>query len=166
MATDDHDWQRLFSELGPALILFARQFVPSHDRAEDAVQDGFARFWKNRRRVDDARAYLFACVRSAALDGHRRRATRRHHEAEGTAPARDEAMFRCPVEADERRRAVEAALRRLPDDQRQAIVMKLWGGLSFRQIADVAQIKPDTAASRYRYGLEKLRQMLSPELIA
>jgi len=162
MASDQGDWHEWFSALGPALVLFARQFVGSHDLAEDAVQEGFARFWRHRHGVRDARAYLFSSVRTAAIDRQRRASTRRRYEAE-VSPS--EAMFHCPVEADERRRAVEAALAGLPDEQREVVAMKVWGGLTFGQIAEVQHVALATAASRYRYGLDKLRQTLSAELI-
>jgi RNA polymerase sigma-70 factor (ECF subfamily) len=64
-------------------------------------------------------------------------------------------------ERDERRAAVEAALAHLPEDQRTVLVLKVWGGLTFPQIADALSIPANTAASRYRYALDKLRTLLA-----
>ena len=66
---------------------------------------------------------------------------------------------------DERRAAVEAALRRLPEAQREVLVLKVWGELSFPQIAATLDIPTNTAASRYRYALARLREELAEEPI-
>jgi RNA polymerase sigma-70 factor (ECF subfamily) len=58
--------------------------------------------------------------------------------------------------------AVESALRRLPEEQREVIVLRVWGQLSFQEIADALEAPPNTVASRYRYGLAKLRDILKP----
>ena len=72
-------------------------------------------------------------------------------------------MFACALERDERRVAIEAALVRLPQPQREVLVMKIWGGLSFPQIGAALGIPQDTAASRYRYAIAKLREQLAEE---
>ena len=69
------------------------------------------------------------------------------------------------LEYDERRRAIEAALRSLPEVQATVLVMKIWGGLTFPQIASVLNIPANTAASRYRYALDKLREQLALESV-
>jgi RNA polymerase sigma-70 factor (ECF subfamily) len=65
----------------------------------------------------------------------------------------DEAMFRAEL---------SAALQELPEDQRAIVHLKLWGGMTFEEIADALAISPNTAASRYRYGIDKLRNRLRP----
>jgi RNA polymerase sigma-70 factor (ECF subfamily) len=56
--------------------------------------------------------------------------------------------------------AIESALRLLPEEQREVIVLHLWGGMSFSEAAGVLGVSPNAAASRYRYGLAKLREGL------
>jgi RNA polymerase sigma-70 factor (ECF subfamily) len=158
-------WRTLLDRHGPALLLFARQWSATRVDAEDAVQQGFCRFWASRRRARDELAYLYACVRSAAMElgrGQRRRANREHASSrdEGTsafAPA-------AAVERAERLAAIEAALNQLPADQREVVVLKIWGGLTFAQIAEAIAISPNTAASRYRYALLRLEQELAAEV--
>ena len=55
-----------------------------------------------------------------------------------------------------------AALGELPAEQRAVVHLKLWEGLTFEQIAELLDLPLNTAASRYRYGLDKLRQRLRP----
>ena len=60
------------------------------------------------------------------------------------------------------RLAVESALRELPDEQREIIVLRVWGQMTFEEVAAALDISPNTAASRYRYGLAKLKERLAP----
>jgi len=77
---------------------------------------------------------------------------------------KDECPFEPSGQDGERREAVEAALRRLPDEQRDVVVLKIWGGLTFQQVAGILDIPSNTAASRYRYALEALRAWLPEEV--
>lgn len=158
---NDDDWTTLLRRHGPALILFARQWVARHDDAEDVVQNALVRFWQAREEAADRVAYLFACVRSAAIDWRRGAARRQRREAAVAQPERTEPLFAPAVEADERRAAVEVALATLPDEQRQVLVLKIWGGLTFPQAGAALGVPANTAASRYRYALAKLREQLS-----
>ena len=164
---DGREWSQWLARHGPAMLLLARQLVAARSDAEDVVQDAFVRFWTARHRADDPAAYLFACVRTAALDLRRgsQRRGRREQAVARSHTAADEPMFAAAVEQDERRAAVEAALAGLPENQREVVVMKLWARLSFPQIGAALGVPADTAASRYRYALEKLRGRLAEELI-
>jgi DNA-directed RNA polymerase specialized sigma24 family protein len=84
------DWTDLLDRHGPALLLYARQLAAGRADAEDAVQEGFVRFWSGRARAADAAGYLFACVRSAALDARRSSGRRLRREQ---AAARPEGLF-------------------------------------------------------------------------
>jgi RNA polymerase sigma-70 factor (ECF subfamily) len=163
-AESETDWRGWLARHGPALVLFARQWSRSREDAEDAVQEGFVRFWRSRERAGDPTAYLYACVRSVAIEVCRSRARRGRREF---ANARDEQspLLACRVEQDERRAAIESALADLPASQREVVVMKIWGGLTFPQIAAALNVPTDTAASRYRYAVAKLRERLAEEPI-
>jgi RNA polymerase sigma-70 factor (ECF subfamily) len=166
-------WQAWLGRHGPGMLLLARQFVASRADAEDVVQEAFLRFWRAREQSDvpvaDPVAYLYACVKRSALDwqrGGRRRTRRETSVASGRAEmSRDVPLLSGPLEREERRVAVEAALAQLPEPQREVLVMKVWAGLSFPQIARALDIPLDTAASRYRYALARLREQLAEELI-
>ena len=164
MAEGDQPWTVWHERHAAALVLLARQWTPSRADAEDVVQEAFVRFWRSRERTRDQAAYLYACVKYCALDRLRQRQRQTRREA---AVARPEAepMLACPAEQDERRAAIEAALRNLPANQAEVLVMKIWGGLTFPQIAEAAGISPNTAASRYRYALAALREQLAEETI-
>jgi RNA polymerase sigma-70 factor (ECF subfamily) len=159
MANNCDEWSVWLDEHGPALVLLARQWVPSQADAEDVVQEAFVRCWQSRARVEVPAAYLYACVRHCALDWQRGH-NRRHRRESLVARSEVEPMFATRVEQEERRLAVEAALASLPRDQAEVLVMKIWGGLTLAQIATALETSPNTVASRYRYALTKLREQL------
>jgi RNA polymerase sigma-70 factor, ECF subfamily len=161
----EESWRAWLAARGPALLLYARQWCPSRADAEDAVQDGFVRFWKSRGRARDDAAYLFACVRTAALDLSRAGRRRKHHEAEAGVGA-GASVFQQGDEAgrDDWCEAIEAAMEKLPAEQREVLVLKIWGGLTFAQIGESLAIPANTAASRYRYALERLEAALAKEM--
>lgn len=164
MAESADSWAVWLDEHGAALVLLARHWLPSRADAEDAVQEAFIRFWRARERIDEPVAYLYACVKHCALDAVRVRQRRQRRE-QATARPEVESLLAGPLEQDERRVAIEAALRSLPASQAEVLVMKIWGGLTFPQIAAALEISANTAASRYRYALAKLREQLATEMV-
>ena len=153
------DWRTCFAEAAPGLVLFARQFVRSAADAEDIVQDAFVKFWRKQHPIGN-RALLFATVRSTALDLLRRDARRARREADAVA----ETEHAVAPEFDtttESQHALAAAMERLPNEQREVLVMKIWNELTFADIAAVLGISQNTAASRYRYALAALKKNLT-----
>jgi RNA polymerase sigma-70 factor (ECF subfamily) len=155
------DWQTWFDRHGAALVLLARQFVNSRADAEDIVQEAFVRFWRSRERVTDPAAFVFTCVRRCALDWQRSRRRLANREQQAARPEAERQF--ADTEDTERRTAIETALRELPSEQSAVLVMKIWGGLTFAQIAAALEIPTNTATSRYRYALAKLREALAKE---
>lgn len=158
------DWRLWLTRHGAALVLLARQFVNSRADAEDVVQEAFVRFWRARERIAEPAAYLYACVKHCALDWQRSRRRQLRRE-EQVAKPEAESWFAKIAEQDERRAAIEAALRELPVEQAEVLVLKIWGELTFPQIAAALETSANTAASRYRYALARLREALAEESI-
>ncbi len=169
-ATPDRapDWTSWLTAHGPALVLYARQWAGNRADAEDIVQEAFVRFWRGRHyEARNLVAYLYACVRRCALEWLRGKGRRaRREETAARSDYLDESLFTGPLEQEERRDAIEAALHQLPEPQREVLVLKIWGGLSFQQIGETLDIPLNTAASRYRYALARLREQLAEEAIS
>jgi RNA polymerase sigma-70 factor, ECF subfamily len=165
------DWKSCFSEVGPGLLLFARQWVRSAADAEDIVQEAFVKLWRRNHKIDPPalrsgapgnRSQLYAMVRWTALDFIRRDSRRARREANAVAEADEYVEPQFEFE-DETQRTLAAAIDGLPPDQREVLVMKIWNELTFGEIASVLGISQNTAASRYRYALAALRKMLQPQ---
>jgi RNA polymerase sigma-70 factor (ECF subfamily) len=155
------EWKVCFSQFGPGLLLFARQWVRSPADAEDIVQEAFVKFWRRNHKVDN-RALLYATVRSIALDHIRRDSRRARREAEALSGSEQsvEPQFEF---ADESQQALAVADDHLPHEQREVLVMKIWNELTFAEIATALEISQNTAASRYRYALNALKKNFQPQ---
>ncbi|HSB74760.1 MAG TPA: sigma-70 family RNA polymerase sigma factor [Terriglobales bacterium] len=144
--------ESLYRQHGPALVLFAAAITGERERAQDAVQQVFLKLLQENRleQAEDKKAYLFACVRNAVLNEARSRGRNTSLDAD--------AMFFEPPQRDY---AAELNLRRalheLSQEQREVIVLHVWGEMTFAQISELLEISSNTAASRYRYALTKLR---------
>ena len=152
------DWKVCFSELGPGLLLFARNWVQSAADAEDIVQEAFVRFWRRNQSPAD-RGLLYAMVRSIALDLIRKDTRRARREAAVVSESEQSVEPQFQIE-DESQQALAMALDRLPNDQREVLVMKIWNDLTFAEIGKALGVSQNTAASRYRYGLAALKKIL------
>jgi len=157
---DSQTWEDWIAANGPRLVLFARRWCSDHAEAEELVQEAFIRFWRTRDGVRDPRAYLYQTVRSVAVDAARSRQARKAREDTHAARRCKSPQFACDLEREERRQQIEAALARLPVEQTEVVVLKIWSALTFAQIAEVTSTPPGTVASRYRYALDNLRKVL------
>jgi RNA polymerase sigma factor (sigma-70 family) len=137
-----------------ALILFARQWS---DSPEDAVQEAFCKLVRLRTPPTDPIAWLFKVVRTTAIDLGRSARRRQSREA---ATARPEQWFEeAEVEGLDAEAAI-AALESLPEEQREAIVGRLWGGMTLEQCASVAGCSISSAHRRFEAGIQSLRERL------
>lgn len=147
--TDPHPLIQLFATHARALVLYARQWLDA-SAAEDVVQDVFVRLLERGTR-DPSVAFLFRSVRNATIDVTRAASSRKRREgvAAGNAGAWFERRDDDRIDAD----AACGALRSLPASQREAVVLRIWGGLGFEQIAETLGCAVSTAFAHYRDGL-------------
>ena len=148
----------LYRKHGAALLLFAVSISGDRGHAQDVLHQVFLKLIENGSftQAKDIKAYLFACVRNAALNNSRRE--NRH------APLEEDSIWFSPPERDYAgERNLRQALSALPEDQREVVVLHIWGELTFSEIGDLLRVSANTAASRYRYALERLRGSLFKE---
>ncbi len=152
------DWRRWLEEHAPKFLLFVRQQTRCEADAQDLVQEAVVE--ASQRQPDGCPpppAVVFATLRRRAIDLARREDRRAGRES-AAAPA-SECWFDTSVEDRELSQLIQDAMSRLPDIYREVITLKVWGGLTFAEIADALGIPANTAASRYRYGLAELRRL-------
>ena len=157
--------ERLYDAHADSLFAFLLNLTRAESDARDALQEVFiklARRPEALQGVRDERGFLLRLAHHAAIDLIRRCDVRRRaHEALAAEPTTLFAVATNPDEAAFRAELADA-LGELPPDQRAVVHLKLWEGLTFERIADTLEIPMNTAASRYRYGLDKLRARLRP----
>ena len=159
------DWKRTFDHLAPQLVLYARQLVDSKADAEDVVQQAFVRWWRRFPEGDSSHIpLLYAAVRTIALDLRRSDTRRAKREAasEIAIDGENTPTFDVPPEKKEAAAIVTDALSKLNEEQREVVTLKLWGGLTFQEIATALGISINTVAGRYRYALGNLQKHLEP----
>jgi len=151
---DPHEFARLVDRHGPPLILYARQWCLA---PEDVVQEAFVKLAGARQPPREVVPWLYRVVRNGALDAAKVAQRRQRREQ---AAARPERWFVEPaIEGLDAATAV-AALERLPVEQREVIVARLWGGLSFEEIATLVGCASSTAFRRFSAGIDALRKEL------
>ena len=158
-------WKICYRELAPKLLLFARQWVASPADAEDVVQAAFVKFWQHQPMAQPEHyPLLYSTVRTCALDFRRssERRIRREANPDAGVVREDSPFFDHAVEQREDAALIELALRELPIEQREVVVLRVWGGLTFAEIAAALDQSINTISSRYRYALQALRRDLKP----
>jgi RNA polymerase sigma-70 factor (ECF subfamily) len=152
---------RLYDEYGASLFRYALMILADHAAAEDAIQQVFLRLLTIDRRIEQDEHYLRRAVRNECYSALRRRGRSLDREGAGAALLEAiEAMDAGPP--PDERLAIEVALRGLPAEQREVVHLHVFEGRTFQEIADLTDESINTAASRYRYALAKLRQVLTP----
>lgn len=146
---------RLLDEHGAALVLYARQWCSA---PEDVVQEALVQLVRQPQPPEKLLPWLYRVVRNGAISASRGARRRRAHEAE--AAQRSESWFE-PAAAD-RLDALLATrhLASLPFEQREAIVARLWGGLSFQEIGELLDTSSSSAHRWYEAGLSALRERM------
>jgi RNA polymerase sigma-70 factor (ECF subfamily) len=147
---------RLLDRHGAALALYASQWTAM---ADDCVQEAFVELARQRAVPQYVVGWLYRVVRNRALNAARGARRRRERESRSIAErfvvGQEPATFDRGDTAD-----VLESLDRLAANDREVIVMRIWGGLTFDEIAAVLAVSISTAHRQYGQALEKLRQIL------
>jgi RNA polymerase sigma-70 factor (ECF subfamily) len=156
----------LYDAHAPVLFRFLIRLTGDEAVVKDILQDVFIRLAREPdllRDVAAPRSYLFRMAHRLTID-HARREEAQARYAQRAQDEGEQAVAPPPSDSDVdwRRNRLSGALAALPTDQRAVVLLKVWEGLTFAEIGETLEISPDTAASRYRYALNKLRDALRP----
>lgn len=164
------DWDAWLDAHGAGLLLFAREQTRSSADAEDVLQEALVQLVQAvesgdfRGSAEQWHSYALSAIRHRAVDMGRRAEVRRRY---AEAPQNPEAAvceetpwLSCAEDNEYLRRRVEELLRALPSDFSEVIVLKIWNGMTFQQIADTVGAPLPTITSRYRYAMRRMREEL------
>jgi RNA polymerase sigma-70 factor (ECF subfamily) len=167
---DPRQFDDVYRQLAPQAIAAANRVLRDEAAAEDVVQDVFMQLWLRPSSYDAARgplgAYVTMLARSRALDRWRTRGARdgalerSKDEARLNGAAAEESAAE-PVMRRERSRTLAGAIKTLPAEQRDALLLAYGRGMTATEIADATAIPLGTAKSRIRLGLRKTRENLT-----
>jgi RNA polymerase sigma-70 factor (ECF subfamily) len=143
----------LLDQHAAALALLARTRCDSPD---DVVQEAFIALASAEPPPDQPRAWLFSAVRRRAISASRAATRRRKHEAHAASATWFVAGNDDQLDA----REVTMKLAELDESQREIVVLRLWGGLTFREIATVTETSNSSAQRIYEQAIERLRKLL------
>ena len=137
--------------------MYGRALGLGHSEAEDVLQETFVALLKMEHRPDNPLHYCIRGFRNRALNYRRGLLRRLAREVESR-----QWFERNPDETPQERSAMQC-LQKLPAEQREVIVLKIWHEHTYEEIGELLQLSPNTVAGRYRYGMEKLRACLQKE---
>jgi RNA polymerase sigma-70 factor (ECF subfamily) len=145
--------QHMYERHGPALVAYACSYLSDAAAAEDVVHNVFERLLRGIAVPEQSVGYLYRAVRNTALnvlrDGARMTVLEEsyfvHRNGDHAAAL-----------------ALHKALASLTEEQREVVIMRIWGGLTLEETATATSAPLNTVASRYRYAIEKLRDLLGP----
>ena len=160
---DEQALAEVYDRLGGVAYRLALRVLRDPSLAQDAVQDAFLTMWRTAAGFDERRGkastWLLTIVHRRAVDLVRREDRRRAAPLDDAPAASGDATDET-VEVREERRRVQAALAQLTPDQREALELAYYGGLTQSQLADRLGIPLGTVKSRMFTGLSKLRDLL------
>lgn len=158
MNGDNHFWlERFYETKAAGLILYGRALGLSHGEAEDVLQELFLTLMQKNELPREPENYCLRSFRNRALNYKRTLWRRLTRELESRR------WFEKSAGENDAERAAMAGLAELPLEQREVIVLKIWNRLTFEEIGGLLEISPNTAAGRYRYGLQKIKARIEGE---
>jgi RNA polymerase sigma-70 factor (ECF subfamily) len=147
-------YESFYEEKAAALILYGRALGLSHGEAEDVLQETFIALMHKDEVPREPEHYCLRSFRNRALNYKRSLWRRLTRELESKR------WFEKSADESQAERAAMEQLATLPPEQREVIVLKIWNRCTFEEIGALLEISPNTAAGRYRYGLQKIKSRL------
>jgi len=155
---------RIYRKYGDYLLALAAALLQDVNAAEDVVHDVFCKFIESRDKfklAGNLKSFLATCVVNLARDKLRARKLQPCELDDATAMALDTNSPEHHAIFGEQARNLNDAIAQIAHEQREVIMLHLRGDMKFREIAGLQGVSINTTKSRYRYGLEKLRTLLS-----
>jgi RNA polymerase sigma-70 factor (ECF subfamily) len=159
---DEAAFAELYDACADRLHHYVAIWLGSREAADDVVQSAFLRAVKSRRRFRDVEnpvAYMFQIARNEAIRATKKQQHMRKAMLAGELFAAAGENESDQVDAED----VAAAFSRLDADDREIIELKVFAGLTFREVAEVTGMPQGTVATRYRRALESLRGWLAKQ---
>jgi RNA polymerase sigma-70 factor (ECF subfamily) len=165
--SEQPELERLYDDHAQALYGFLLNLTRHEANTRDLLQEIFVKLARQPSLMDKVRSprsFLLRLAHHTFIDRFRREKTRARYAGQLADDPALTRLFADSVDPDVTafRHALSKAMEQLPSDQKAVVHLKLWEKMTFDEIANTLEIPPNTAASRFRYGLDKLRDQLRP----
>ena len=157
MSDNSLNWTDWLGKHGAQLLLFARTQTRCEADAEDLLQEAVVESAGKSEGNPPDLPLVYATLRRRAIDLARKTDCRTARE-EATTERSEDCWFDDTIEQKETAWLIDRAIKNMPEKFREVVMLKIWSELTFAQIAQTLDIPLNTAASRYRYGLEILKR--------
>ena len=157
MSDNSLNWNSWLGKHGPSLLLFARTQTRCEADAEDLLQEAVVESSGKSEGNPPDLPLVYTTLRRRAID-LARKTDRRTAREEVTTERSEDCWFDDTIEQKETAWLIDRAIKNMPEKFREVVMLKIWSELTFAQIAQTLDIPLNTAASRYRYGLEILKR--------
>ncbi len=157
MSDNSLNWTDWLGKHSPQLLLFARSQTRCEADAEDLLQEAVVESSGKSAGNPPDLPLVYATLRRRAID-LARKTDRRTTREEVTTERSEDCWFDDTIEQKETAWLIDRAIKNMPEKFREVVMLKIWSELTFAQIAQTLDIPLNTAASRYRYGLEILKR--------
>lgn len=157
MSDNSLNWNDWLGKHGPQLLLFARTQTRCEADAEDLLQEAVVESSGKSEGNPPDLPLVYTTLRRRAID-LARKTDRRTAREEVTTERSEDCWFDDTIEQKETAWLIDRAIKNMPEKFREVVMLKIWSELTFAQIAQTLDIPLNTAASRYRYGLEILKR--------
>ncbi|MDX9754778.1 MAG: RNA polymerase sigma factor [bacterium] len=158
MSSIQRSLEQFYQTHARSLLIVAMAITHRQDLAEEAIHSVFCSLLSRQESPKNQKAFIFTCVRNAAIDLIRKE--KRQNELEAPFIFAEPANPRQVSEEKELQEAVLASLKILTPEERETVVQHLYADLTFREIAEIRGDSINTVMSWYRRGLEKIRNRL------
>lgn len=161
MKKNKEKWiETVFDELGTLAFGYIKAMVKDAHFAEDILQNVFLKLWKvDEQSIQNPKAYILTMARNESLTHiYKREKTKLHALGDSFEIFESKDTVNCLETM-----CIEEALLKLPTEQREVVFLKIYAQLTFQSIADTLSVSINTASSRYRYGMEKLCELLGDD---
>jgi RNA polymerase sigma-70 factor (ECF subfamily) len=157
---------RIYERYKHDLVTLAASLLTDLSLAEDVVHDVFIGFLGSAGRfrlTGSLKGYLCTCVANAARNCNKSERRRRHESLDARRPCAGQgSQPESRVRRNEEFLRLAHALERLPYEQREALVLRVYGGMTFPAVAAQQGVSVSTAKGRFRYALDKMRSLMGP----
>lgn len=164
---DTEALRSIYEKYRDDLLLLAVALLNDINVAEDALHDVFLSFAQqidNFKLTGSLKGYLATCVANRSRNMLRDRKTTMTTPEEANSLASDTNEPSASIICNEQLQLLSGALAQLPDEQKETILLHMYGSMRFKEIAGTQQVSVNTVKSRYRYGIEKLRVILNGQV--